>query len=222
MTPRARNIVCPTRIAPSTLKRVERADEGRDEAGARSVVDVAGAADLLDCAFVHHDDPVGDRKRLLLVVGDEYSGDAELLLQRANLLAQARPDSRVGRRERLVEQEHPRARGERAGKRHALLLAAGKLVGKTPGEVRQLDQRQHLVDTRLDLGRRFARDLEAEGDVALDGHIGKERIGLKHHADRAATGAEIVFGFGPSAAIPIRRISRCRRNPPSRPPTQSA
>jgi hypothetical protein len=64
-------------------------------------------------------------------------------------------------------------------------------VGKTPGEVRQLDQRQHLVDTRLDLGRRFARDLEAEGDVALDGHIGKERIGLKHHADRAAAGAEM-------------------------------
>ena len=83
---------------------------------------------------VHHDDPVGDRQRLLLVVGDENGGDAELLLQRANVLAQARADLRVERRQRLVEQQDLRARRERAGERDALLLAAGKLVGKTAGE----------------------------------------------------------------------------------------
>ena len=57
MTPCARNIVCPDfrialfgRIDNDALKHVERADEGRDEAGARAVIDVAGAADLLDRA----------------------------------------------------------------------------------------------------------------------------------------------------------------------------
>ena len=54
----------------------------------RAIVDVLEAADLLDRALVHHDDPVGDRQRLLLAVGDEDGGDAELLLQRANVLAQ--------------------------------------------------------------------------------------------------------------------------------------
>ena len=75
-----------------------------------------------------------------------------------------------------------RARGR------ATRAAAGrpKAGGENAGEVRQLDQRQHLVDPRIDLGRRLARDLEAEGDVAFDCHVGKERIGLKHHADRAA------------------------------------
>ena len=62
----------------------------------------------------------------------------------------------------------------------------------TAGEVGQLDEGQHLVDPRLDLGRRLPRDLEAEGDVAFDGHIGKERVGLKHHADRAALDAGMV------------------------------
>ncbi len=112
-------------------------------------------------------------------------------LQRANVLAQPDPDVRVERRQRLVEQQDLRARGERAGERHALLLAARKLVRIAAGEVRQLDERQHLVDPRLDLGRRLPGDLEAEADVALDRHIGKERIGLEHHADRAAAGAEM-------------------------------
>ena len=149
------------RIDDDALKRVERADEGRDEAGARAVIDVAGAADLLDRARVHHDNPVGDRQRLLLVVGDEDGGDAELPLQRADVLAQACPDARVERGQWLVEKQDLRARRERAGERHALLLAARKLMRKTAGEFGQLDQRQHFVDPRPDLGRRSPGDPEA-------------------------------------------------------------
>ena len=36
-----------------------------------------------------------------------------------------------------------------------------------------------------DLGLRHLRHLQAEGDVLRDGDIGKERIGLEHHADVA-------------------------------------
>ena len=57
-------------------------------------------------------------------------------------------------------------------------------------EVGQLDQRQHLGDPRRDLGRRLPSD-EAEVDVALDRHVGEERIGLKDHADRAAVGGKM-------------------------------
>ena len=57
-------------------------------------------------------------------------------LDRADLLAQRHADLGVERRERLVEQQHLRLRRERAGQRHALLLAAGELVGIAVAELR--------------------------------------------------------------------------------------
>ncbi len=95
--------------------------------------------------------------------------------------------------------------GQRAGERHALLLAAGKLVGIALGELRQLDHRQHLVDPRLDRGRRFSRDLEAEADVLGDRHVGEQRVGLEHHADRAPVGAQVGDVPAVDADRPFRR-----------------
>ena len=50
----------------------------------------------------------------------------------------------VERRQRLVEQQHPRPLGQRAGERDALALAAGQLVRLARAEAVELDQRQHL------------------------------------------------------------------------------
>ena len=52
------------------LEAVVRADELGHERRLRLEVDVGLRPDLLDAARVHHDDPVGDRERLGLVVGD--------------------------------------------------------------------------------------------------------------------------------------------------------
>ena len=81
-------------------------------------------------------------------MGDVDRGDAELALQRADLLAQGDADLGVERRQRLVEQQDLRLDGEGAGQRHALLLAAGELVGIAPAQRRQLDQAEHLLDPR--------------------------------------------------------------------------
>jgi hypothetical protein len=56
-------------------------------------------------------------------------GDAEVALHVSDLLAQRDADLDVQRGERLVEQQDLRLNGERASQRHALLLAAGELVG---------------------------------------------------------------------------------------------
>ena len=73
---------------PYRLEHVERADEGGDEAGRGTVVDLEGRADLVGLACIHDDDPVRDRQRLFLVMGNEDGGDAELLLDLADLFAQ--------------------------------------------------------------------------------------------------------------------------------------
>ncbi len=45
------------------------ADEGKDEGGLRTVVDVVGRADLFDLALAHDDDAVGKLEGLFLVRG---------------------------------------------------------------------------------------------------------------------------------------------------------
>ena len=118
---------------------------------AGSLVDLARRADLLDHALVHHDDAVGHRQRLFLVVRDHDRRDAEPLLQRADLAAQPHALQRVERRQRLVEQQQARRRRERARQRDALLLAARQLARVLRAAVGQADQLQQFVDARRDL-----------------------------------------------------------------------
>ena len=57
-------------------------------------------------------------------------------------------------------------------------------------ELLELDQLEHLLDALVDLGLRHAFLLQAEGDVVLDRHVRKQRVGLEHHVDRAPVGRD--------------------------------
>jgi hypothetical protein len=59
---------------------VRRADELENETARRVVVDVGRASKLLDRALIDDGDPVGQRQRFLLVVGDVDEGDADVAL----------------------------------------------------------------------------------------------------------------------------------------------
>ena len=63
-------------------------------------------------------------------------------LQALQLAAHLQAQELVERRERLVEQEHARIGDERAGQRHALLLAAGELRRDAVGEGLHVDERR--------------------------------------------------------------------------------
>ena len=156
------------RCRHAAFEQVDVADEVGDVARIRLLVDLGGRGDLDDLAVVHDRDAVGDRHRLFLVVGDDQEGQAELLLQVGQLELGLLAQLLVERAERLVEEQHLRLLGERAGERDALALAAGQLMRLALGEGRELDQRQHLLDAAVDLGLRHAVLLEAEGDVRLD------------------------------------------------------
>ena len=87
--------------------------------------------------MVHHGDPVGEGHRLFLVMGDDDEGQAEVVLEVAQLELGLLAELPVERAERLVEEQHLRLLGERAGERHPLALAAGELVGLALGEGRR-------------------------------------------------------------------------------------
>ena len=148
----------------------------------------AGRGHLHDLALVENGDAVGHGHGLLLIVGDDHEGEAKFLLKIHELELRLLAQLLVERAERFVEQKNLGPLGNRTGQRDALSLAAGKLMRLALGELRELHQPEHLGDTLLDLGFGHAFLLEAEGDVLLDRHMRKKRVGLEHHVDRTAVG----------------------------------
>ncbi len=173
------------------LDQVDVADEARDVAVGRVLVDLARRADLRDPALVHDRDAARERHRLVLVVGHDDEGRAELVLQVRQLELRVLAQLLVERRERLVEQQQLRALDQRARERDALLLAARELVGLALRERPELHQRQHLRDALADLRRRHALLLQPVGDVLLDRHVREQRVGLEHQVDRPLVGRHV-------------------------------
>ena len=101
---------------------------------------------------------------------------------------------------------------QRAGQRHALLLAAGKLAGAAAAQPRHLDQRQHLVDACLDLGLRLAQHLQAEADVLRHRHVGEQGIALEHGVDRPLEGRQRRDVLRHEAGSRPRSATRSRRS----------
>src|SRR5262245_11712432 len=161
---------------------VDPADEVGDERARGLLVDLARRADLLEPALVHHHHAVGHRQRLFLVVRHHDGGDADLLLQTADLAAQADALERVERGKRLIEQQKSRGCGERARERDALLLAAGQLARVFRLAARQADQLEQLEDPAGDLAARHAPVDQAVADVGGDREVGEQRVRLEHDA----------------------------------------
>ena len=123
------------------------------------VVELERPADLLDVAGAQHHDPVGERHRLDLVVGDVDHRGAELLVQPRDLDAHLDAQFGVEIGERLVEQEHLRLAHDGAADGDALALAAGQLLrarGPSAGSSSQ-DVGGAASTRSVDLGLRHCR-----------------------------------------------------------------
>ena len=147
------------------LEQVGGAEEVGDEAVGWPEIGVLGRRDLLDPALVEHHDPVGQRERLLLVVGDEDRRDAERALQLAQLDLELLAQLAVERAERLVEQQDLGLEDEGAGERHALLLAARELARPAPLEARELDEPQRAPTLRSVSARARPRTLSGKATL---------------------------------------------------------
>jgi hypothetical protein len=164
---------------------VRGAEEGRHESAARPGVELVGAADLEQAPLVHHADAVRHREGLVLVVGDEDGGDAELLLDAADRAPQFLADLGVERAEGLVEQQHLGPVGERARDCDALLLAARELGRQAIVHAFERDQLQQLLAPGQAIGTLHAPDAEREFDVVRDAHVPEQGVVLEHEADAA-------------------------------------
>ncbi len=67
----------------------------------------------------------------------------------------------------------------------------------------KLDETEHFLDRRVDFGLRLARNPQTECHVLGNGHVWKQRIGLKDHADIALVWLEIdnIFAIDFNCAL---------------------
>jgi hypothetical protein len=134
-----------------------------DEAGhigvGRAGPDFHGCRDLRGVALVHHHQPVAERHRLHLVMGDEQGGDAEAALQAPDLGAHLHAQLGVEVGERLVEQEQLGLAHDGAAHGDALALPAGKLARLALQQGADAEQVGRFLHAALDLGLGQAADL---------------------------------------------------------------
>ena len=135
------------------LQHVAASEEAGDEAGARKPENPLGRVHLHAAAAVQDRDPIAHGERLLLIVRHVEEGGAGRLLDLGQLALHLAADLFVERGERLVEQQELWPRGQGAGDRHSLLLAARELGDAALLEAGQPDQVEQLRDAGFDFGR---------------------------------------------------------------------
>lgn len=173
-------------VPPLSREAVDRADELRDMPVCRAIVDFARRADLLDAPGTHDDDAVAQFHRLGLIVRDVDRRHAEPAQERVHFPSKRIAQPCVERGERLVEQQHARLAGERAGERDALTLAARELADRFVGVGFEPHHREQFVHAAPRERCFDTRDLQPVAYICAHVEVGKERIALKHHADLAA------------------------------------
>src|SRR3546814_5700247 len=85
----------------------------------------------------------------------------------------------------LVADQQRRIGHDRAGDRHALLLAAGQLVGLVLRTVAKAHQLQRDLGVALALRRAQVGQQQRQFDVALRGEHRHQVVELEHEADRS-------------------------------------
>lgn len=119
---------------------------GTDKIGhkgrARFEVDIARRTGLCDDAVLQQQHPIRQGQSLGLIMGHVDRGEANLLLQGADLGADLIAQLCVKVRQWLVKQHHARRNSQGAGQRDALLLPARQCIG----ELFCMDRQAHLVD----------------------------------------------------------------------------
>jgi hypothetical protein len=164
----------------ATRDAVHLAHEARGEKAAGVPVDPVRRAFVLDAAGVHDHDPVGDRRGLLLIVGDVDEGRADAALDRLEFVLHRAAELQVEGSQGLVEEKHVRLGRQRPGQRHALTLAARKLVRALRRRSFEADQRELLLGRGVSRRARDPSHAQSEGHVGPERDVREERIVLEH------------------------------------------
>lgn len=147
--------------------------------------DLQRGANLGDASVAHHDDAVGQREGLALVVGDGEHGRAQAGEERAQFDDEAFAQTAVQLAQWLVQHQQPGPGRERACQGDALLLAAGERGNGPPLGAGQPHQIEEFGDLAVLLPPAHATHPQPEGDVGADVPVREQLVVLEHQAESA-------------------------------------
>ena len=125
-------------------------------------------------------------------MGHVDGGNSQLVLYFLDHLAHLHAELGVQVAQGFIHQQDAWLDGQGAGQRHALLLPAGKPLGKPVLIFFDFHQTQKLLRPFFYLILRQFPVLETEGNVLFHGQMRENRIVLEHHADVALFWRQIV------------------------------
>ena len=148
-----------------------------------AVIQLVGRSGLDDPAQVHHREGVGQRQRLVRIVGQGQRREAGLAMDLLQLVPAFLARPRVERAERRIEDQELGLghQGPRQGRAQPLMRR--QLLGTAPGQAVDPQGRQGLGDPALALCARAPLDLERIAHVLVDGEARPEPEVFEHHAD---------------------------------------
>ncbi len=180
-------------------------DEPRDEPGPRPVVQRHRIVHLLDPSVVHHHDAVRRHHRLGLVVRHIHGGDAERVVQAADLRAHLLAQVGIQIGQRLVQQQHLGLDHDRPRQRHALLLPARQFRRIAVPQMAKLHHVQDAIEPRAQFLRRQPAQLQAERHVLRHRHVRPDRIALEDHRHAAPFRRDHAVGRRQHRAVHLDR-----------------
>ena len=167
------------------------------EEAARVGVDRDGAA-------LERDHAVGGGEAALEAVLGEHDRGAPLLVDAPQDAEQLVARHGVELGGRLVEQQQPRAAGQRRAERDALELAAGQLVRRAVEQPRDAERERGLLDAARDRRRAPAAVLERERELGAHGAHHDLRLGVleQRAGDGGQLGRAVVARVEPAGEQP--------------------
>ena len=132
----------------------------------------AGLVGLQDLALVHHDDVIGQRHRLVLVVRDEDGGGLQALVQLSQFHAHQLTEFGIERAQRLVHQEGLRLAHDGPAERDALPVPAREPADTRAEQVLDAQDRRRIRHAPVDLGALQAFVAQRELQVAAHARCG--------------------------------------------------
>ncbi len=140
---------------------------------------------LLDLAVIQQQDAVGNRHRLVLVVGHHQRRQAQLDDQLTQENARLFPQLGVEVRQRLIQQDHRRVVNQRAANGNALLLSARELMRMALAQMAQPQLGKYVLHPLINLRGSDLTQLQRVGHIFEHRFMRPERVGLKHQPEVA-------------------------------------
>ena len=167
------------------LEQVDIANKVGNKAAIRRFINLGRLPNLQNFPFVHNAYARGHRHGLFLVVRDHDAGDADLFNDVHQFKLGSLAQLRIQGSEWFIQQQQLRPLGQTARQRHPLLLTTRQLVRFALRIRFELYQCQHLINAQLDFGFRQTIPAQTKRNVVPDTEMGKQRVTLEHHVDRA-------------------------------------